>query len=727
MSLKIPLKLVVLLILCSFAFTPLISNPTLPISVPIPPITEEKKVESEPFFKLIARENLKSLLFESASGSTIADFVNNDKDFIEVMKEDLQGQLAPKPLAKRTQIFDLLAGFEVKHPLQKTSVLDYKTMVDLELLSGPKSNMAAYVAAALDRTVTEAGKAMLYYKLVTPTADIKVLQQQQAVIKELVENKPLFDELDAQCKQLTIPENAFLSFWGNDMFGGIVQKERNVIIPFFKKLEDRINEQPCVVEFFDKLDHASKILGAYMALKMGKIIIPLWYKKYCGDGLQDGKQCTKCGLIQNGDAQFFENYFPGRDNPWAYMWLPGILYVATKYFAKNDPVACASADGLFIAKDFYNFSSWNRYFKWSFVFRKCLQTKLIHVATYVNKAQSLLVTVKKNQILSHSIPLLTTIEKNLEAQSSEVKHLLKLLSSSTFKGTPSSFNQYTGRVFVTYQKMHALKHELADLLVAVGALDAQLSIARLYKEFEDKPVKFCFPRFITSDFGPAVNAVNFFNPCLDSAKVVSNSLTLGSHFKNKRSVIVTGPNAGGKSTIMKGFVLNILCAQSLGIAPATLLELTPFSTIMSYLNITDDLAAGNSHFKAGVIRARELIEAAAKLKDDEYGIFAADEVFNGTTHNEGQAAAFSLLKKLGLNDRVMVISPTHFPMVSHLEHQTENFVNHRVSVNYNELGNIVYPYKLLPGITQQNVAFKILQEEGFGDEFLSEATRCLQH
>lgn len=208
-------------------------------------------------------------------------------------------------------------------------------------------------------------------------------------------------------------------------------------------------------------------------------------------------------------------------------------------------------------------------------------------------------------------------------------------------------------------------------------------------------------------------------------RVVTNTIEIGTDQHHARNVIITGPNAGGKSTIMKALVLNIIFAQSLGIAPATSFTFTPYTKIITYLNITDDIAAGNSLFKAGALRARELISTIDNLKQSEYALVAVDEVFNGTTYREGQAAAYTFIKLLGAHEHVVCLTPTHFPFVSNLEQETEFFANYKVSVIEHTGENIKYPYTLERGKSDQIITFKILQEEGFGDEFLAEAQMIL--
>ena len=173
-------------------------------------------------------------------------------------------------------------------------------------------------------------------------------------------------------------------------------------------------------------------------------------------------------------------------------------------------------------------------------------------------------------------------------------------------------------------------------------------------------------------------------------------------------------------------MINIILAQSFGIAAAQELTFTPFSNIITYLNISDDLAAGNSRFVAEAKRARNLLDVLNKVNNsDKFSIMAADELFNGTTYKEGQAAAYSLIKQLGSSKNNICIACTHFPKLTELEERTAHFANYKVAVNYDDEGKINYPYTLTRGTTDQIVTFDILKEEGFGDTFLTEAKNML--
>ena len=155
-------------------------------------------------------------------------------------------------------------------------------------------------------------------------------------------------------------------------------------------------------------------------------------------------------------------------------------------------------------------------------------------------------------------------------------------------------------------------------------------------------------------------------------------------------MIVTGPNAGGKSTTLKGIAISLILAQTFGIVPADEAVITPFTKIASYLNITDDIVAGRSLFKAEVMRAHNLIETVEKLESKQFSFVILDEIFNGTSPHEGAAAAYWNGKHLGSFDRSIAIVATHFPLLTDLEKITPSFTNYRVRVNKKRDGRLEY-------------------------------------
>jgi DNA mismatch repair ATPase MutS len=88
------------------------------------------------------------------------------------------------------------------------------------------------------------------------------------------------------------------------------------------------------------------------------------------------------------------------------------------------------------------------------------------------------------------------------------------------------------------------------------------------------------------------------HPCLEH-DVVKNDFEL-----KDRNVIITGPNAGGKSTFIKTFITCIILSQTVCISPSDVCELTPFKNIVSQINVPD-CKGKESLFEAEMHRCQE--------------------------------------------------------------------------------------------------------------------------
>jgi len=318
--------------------------------------------------------------------------------------------------------------------------------------------------------------------------------------------------------------------------------------------------------------------------------------------------------------------------------------------------------------------------------------------------------------------LITFFEKTVP-ESKELQELLWLLEKDTFK-EPSSALSNKGNVLRAFRLMHEIKSQLEPAMVALGNIDKTVGIAQLYQESQHTNAPFCFPVYEKTE-KPLIDIQNFWHPLIDSETVVANSITLGTNGQ-RPNIIVTGPNAGGKSTALKAVAINVLMAQTFGIAPAETMVLSPFSLIATYLNITDDLGAGNSLFKAEVKRTDKLLQDITALEPGQHSFVIFDEIFNGTSPLEGMASAYSVARHLATLPNNICLLATHFKLLTELEQDTQTFANYKVSVTYEQDGKIGYPYKLEKGISDQHVAIDILKEEGFDSHILYEAQEIVR-
>ncbi len=355
-----------------------------------------------------------------------------------------------------------------------------------------------------------------------------------------------------------------------------------------------------------------------------------------------------------------------------------------------------------------------------------VHAQMMAVATVVRAMETISSEIKHNDVLKKGLDHQKQLSALFDAKSALVSEkmgrLVALLLSDTFTGKPSYFC-FKGRVLAAYALMREIKNDLAPALLALGEVDTYLSCATLYQDYEDKPNSFCFVTYLDQDT-PYVKCNDMWNPFIPSKKAVANSIELGG--SKPLNVILTGPNAGGKSTFAKGLTLNVLLAQTIGIVPGQELVMTPFEKINTYMNITDDTAGGNSLFKSEVLRAQSLLKTIADLDKKKFSFSIMDEMFSGTSPREGEAAGYAVAKNLGANTNSIAVIATHFPKLKELEKTTGNFKNYQVRVAYAADGSFTYPFKLEEGAADQNVAIAILQQQGFDSSILNDAQDLLK-
>ncbi|MFT6765744.1 MAG: DNA mismatch repair protein MutS [Alteromonas naphthalenivorans] len=657
----------------------------------------------------MARDNLRTIMNNSLEEeNTLNSLIKKNKKFYEVLETTLKQQQHLSPEKKRRLAFSLLSDYEKEYPTTHSTVLDKTSWQDLEILSGPKSNLSHYLAAKLDRTLTEIGRITLFKKLITPQSNPDCLATYQAIVKEFVFNENLFLDIDHHLNRLKESENIILSLWEEDIFESIL-KQSALSIPYAPETSEWIDRSSNLVEFAN-VTRLVSLVGTNTYMAVGALSLP-------AQGIAQLMDSRSYPEIKN----FNETWGLGA---MSILSVTGLFFYVLKKRHDNKYIDAFSN---IISGPFggVNVLYLDDHLRNESAFKKGLQTKLIAAAQYIDALKQLSLTTQNNPLLVQKFPAIITLTADLDVlskKSSEIKQLLGLLETSTFKGKPRLFSLY-GRMYVAYKLLGKIKHEFVPFMITAGELDVYLSCSKLIKEFKSERVDFCFPQYIITSNQPFITAEYFWNPAISPQKVVPSSLTINK--ETGQNIIVTGPNAGGKSTVIKGLIVNVIMSQSLGIAAAQSFTLTPFTNIMTYLNITDDIAAGNSHFKAGVLRARELIETAKKQNYNQFSFTAVDEVFNGTTFKEGQAAAYSLIEHLGSYTNNICVTVTHFPKITRLEERTDHFSNYKVTVQKNNSGRIMYPYKLEPGISHQAIALDILKQEGFDDTFLNKAQEIL--
>lgn len=296
------------------------------------------------------------------------------------------------------------------------------------------------------------------------------------------------------------------------------------------------------------------------------------------------------------------------------------------------------------------------------------------------------------------------------------------LWSNVFNQKPALLTD-KGKILITYKQLLKKKDDLIPILDFIGDVDTFISISQLFQKQQLLNHKFSFPKYIPSS-NPVFNAKQLWHPFLDDNKVITNDIILGGH--NKNNALITGPNAGGKSTFIKSIAISILLSQTIGITCSNDLTLSIFNNLETYLNIPD-VKGKESLFEAEVNRSLEFINKLNKMNKYELSCIIMDEIFNSTNPEEGISGGYSISKKLSSFENNISIITTHYSYLTLLEEKTTSFTNYKIPIKRDINNEIIYPYKLERGISNQFIAIELLKKKGFDRDIVGEALEICKH
>jgi hypothetical protein len=235
-----------------------------------------------------------------------------------------------------------------------------------------------------------------------------------------------------------------------------------------------------------------------------------------------------------------------------------------------------------------------------------------------------------------------------------------------------------GHVLTMHQDIRRIKKSLIPLLHSVALLDAYCSIAQLYKESQSEPVVFSFPEFVESH-KPFMQYHDAWLPLLPYNAAITNDLALGGDQPGK--IIITGPNGGGKSTVLKTYGVAEVLAQSWCIVPAQRAEQTLFASIRTGLSPQEDLEQGLSTFMAEKKAMTELLADIRTSNTQHPMLVLIDEPYKGTVDDESAKRIYQFGKDVAGFSQALVSIATHVKKPILLEHDTEGiFGNYQVKI-----------------------------------------------
>ena len=536
---------------------------------------------------------------------------------------------------------------------------------DLELF---KSNDENTVFNKIDNTMTTFGSIFLKNILKNPIKDISILEKRQIIIKNIV-NNPKYQE-DIEQNLIILKKNEYNLLW---LWKEMEKETKEYIdmVYFRSKILSHLNKNKLLLRIVNYyrivFSPAFSIISPIICIILPFLIVRFFFKvpisfKFFYKSFTSGV----IDLPFNNRGGIFK----------------GLKYISTTLWV------------IFYLHGIYN----------------CL-----YVSHNINKVINL-IHGKLNSISEFIRISYALNEKYYKLVNSDlVEKKLIDLWDNTFMKSPTLLSD-KGMILATFSEIQDNKDMMLDIINYIAKLDCYSAISKLYiNNSKNENAKYCFPKYINKN-RPKIDIDGNWHPFIDNDSVVTNSL------KMKGNIIITGPNAGGKSTFIKSILYSVLFSQTICISCCNKLELTPFSILNSYLNIPD-CKGKESLFEAEMRRSLEHIDILNKLPKDNFALIIMDEIFSSTNPKEGIAGAYSICTKLGKYKNNISLITTHYNYITSLGKNKSKFINYHMPITRNENNDIKYNYKLKKGISKQFIALELLEKKGFDKKIINDARK----
>jgi DNA mismatch repair protein MutS len=209
---------------------------------------------------------------------------------------------------------------------------------------------------------------------------------------------------------------------------------------------------------------------------------------------------------------------------------------------------------------------------------------------------------------------------------------------------------------------------------------------------------------------------------LETGRFVPNDVALQAHAAStdaSRLWLITGPNMGGKSTVMRQTALIAILAHVGSFVPARSARIGLIDRVFTRVGAADDLGRGDSTF---MVEMRETAQILAQATDRS--LVLLDEIGRGTSTYDGVAIAWAVTEHLHDQVGCRTMFATHYHELMQLPEQLEHARNLNVAVR--EAGDrVIFLHRLEPGGTDRSYGIHVAQLAGLPAPVVQRANTVL--
>ncbi|RZC71699.1 hypothetical protein C5167_034884 [Papaver somniferum] len=243
------------------------------------------------------------------------------------------------------------------------------------------------------------------------------------------------------------------------------------------------------------------------------------------------------------------------------------------------------------------------------------------------------------------------------------------------------------------------------------------------------------PMVSCQERGPTLSIKGLWHPYAFGetvGEVIPNDLHLGEDADRSfpRTLLLTGPNMGGKSTLLRSTCLAVILAQLGCFVPGETCILSPVDTIFTRLGATDRIMTGESTF---FIECMETASVLRNATDDSLVIL--DELGRGTSTFDGYAIAYAVFRHLVEKVHCRLLFATHYhsltkefsshPHVS-LQHMACSFKPSTSKSMFKADQELVFLYRLTSGACPESYGLQVALMAGIPEKLVRAASKAGQ-
>jgi len=282
--------------------------------------------------------------------------------------------------------------------------------------------------------------------------------------------------------------------------------------------------------------------------------------------------------------------------------------------------------------------------------------------------------------------------------SDQLKVLLTEIESiKTFKPTFSKLTEI-GYLLKSFYRLHTNEFYENALRYSVGFNGFLFNLKGIRTNILSKNINRA-----SFDTNETTTMKGMYYPALIDESYVKNDCSF------HKNIIITGPNASGKTTILKSTSINIILSQQFGVGFYDSCVINPYTYVHSYLNIPDT-SGRDSLFQAESRRCKEIIDIIDQSSHNDRHLCIFDELYSGTNPDEATKSAYALLLYLSEKKNVDFALTTHYHKLCKKIKKKHNMKNYMMDVITDQDSIINYTFLLKKGISNIKGGVTILEE-----------------